>query len=128
MPYRLLWHAYCLTELSSEANDRLVITSKNGVKPESFVFGPVDGDGNFPVQCDSHGVSRVRWIPEFERLNTMIVVNQPKGSMNLTFRWNFTYNSSFSLGLNLAVYGRRYTESIYHWLILEDEFPEIMGR
>jgi len=123
IPYRLLWHAYCLSNLSSQSDDYLVITSRLGVNPEKFVFRPLNDSGDEPVKCNSSGISFVRWTPKFYENNTLVFVDQPKGSINLAFKWHVQSNLYPSLICNILINGRVWVESTYHWLVLSEEFP-----
>ena len=118
IPYRTLWHAYCLTKYSSNSADHLVLTSQMGINPEEFVFTPLDEFGNSPVKCNAAGIARVLFVPEFDRDNTTIYVNQPKGSMNLDFEWHYKYDLNTSVLSNLVIHGSDYLGSVYHALIL----------
>lgn len=125
IPYRLLWHAYSLSKLSAESGGCLIIKSKIGVNPEQFSFGPLDEFGNPPVRCNSSGVSFVRWVPEFHAQNRIIFVDQPKGSLELSFKWHVQPYVYPSFMFNLLINGRTWVETTYHFLVLKDEFPNL---
>ena len=121
IPYRLLWHSYKMSSLSFEKGDRAKVSSKAGVSPSAFRFTPISGNGEAPVSCDSNGVITVLWLPEFEQNNSLIYVNQPKGSMDFQFGWNFNANFSEPLEFHLLLNWRRYVEASYHWLNLQPD-------
>lgn len=120
IPYKVLWHSYCLSRLSPEPADRLRITSNAGVSPLQFKFAPTDSAGYAPVTCDAEGVATVRWVPEFERNNTTISINQPKGSSSLTFGWRFDFDWNAPMPVEILINGKRHLEILFHFLVLQD--------
>jgi|GEM_PF-6576082 len=124
IPYRMLWHAYRLGMGAADAESRLTITSANGVDPRTFLFTPADAEGRSVLVCDEGGLCTVRWDPQFYEANTLIYSNQPKGTLKLSVGWSFTYNSNLPVGVFLAIHGRNYVESAYHWAMLS----QVMSR
>lgn len=121
IPYKVLWHSYCLSRLSPEATDRLKITSTAGVNPLEFRFAPADSAGYAPVVCDAEGIATVRWVPEFERSNTIISINQPKGTSTLTFGWKFNFSWEKPIPIEIMINGKRHINTLFHLLVLQEQ-------
>ena len=118
LPYRVLWHAYRLGLLASDEDKRMSLRSKNDVDPRTFVFTPKGAGGEPVMRCDENGLCTVRWDAEFYAQNQIIYSDQPKGSLDLSVGWNFTYNARLPVGINLILHGRTYAGGAYHSLML----------
>jgi len=122
MPYRVFWHAYRLGQLSDDPGGRLRIVSRDDVDPRTFKFSPRDSRGRELLACDKDGLCEVLWSESFYRTDREISHNQPAGSLTISFNWKASTVVGDSMLAALLINGRRYGESIYHWVALRGEF------
>jgi hypothetical protein len=117
--YKMLWHTYKLSNLSTDPFDAMRITSKIGISPNDIKFSPRTASGVPLMQCEDSGRCILEWDEKFYQIDASITHDQTKGSLNLEANWTFEKPGDVPWLLFIAFNLDRLTESWYHYSILQ---------